>query len=571
MATQHQVQAQRAEEDRRHNKRTETQASRDEEQRDRASRRQAEATTRGQDLRLLGDVAKIIGGKNDPSWYNKVPQLVKDSSSFSFSNPLGAQMSILRGQPYGGDTFAGVMKLNFIPALGTQGTSLATELKQVANALYSAVRKGNSGGANYDSTDLMMYVLAVGLATEFWAECTRAYSVFKTYKTRNKYYGEQLAVFLGFDRSISTELANFREIINAFAVKINSLAIPKNIPLFSRLMWLGGNIFKDYDTHKSQLYAFVNKYYPVYKDVIGGVQYVLRNPAAPGTIDKARVKAIIDQITTSILENPDLGNISGDIQKFFSEAELLAIPVIDEDYHVEATYSLEVLSQINGATVNGALKAAPSGTLLGTWQLSDGRMGTGFGVTDGTTYPTQIKPLAIVNPFPAGSEPYSQQQLNSRIVNMYKDEVTDLDVMVATRLMCTYAVNVSQNQLEIQASGTEVITEVTLAKIDVANGTWVESSWGSYFLGFTEAAQVGTTLQTLAHFGFFEYDWHPQKWLLEISVSGGISTLYEFRPLFDVVNYSVLSPDALETMHIVAFQSELALVDWVGSKQEKSK
>lgn len=64
---------------------------------------------------------------------------------------------------------------------------------------------------------------------------------------------------------------------------------------------------------------------------------------------------MINPILEVLLASESIGIMSGDILKAFNTAALIGLKDIDEDYHIEPTYSAEVLSQIDTAIMPGML------------------------------------------------------------------------------------------------------------------------------------------------------------------------------------------------------------------------
>lgn len=108
---------------------------------------------------------KLQDKANDPKWYIVNGQLAKDVASFSFNNALGASFEIgthglttlVQPKKY---SLPGIMTIPYVPSIGysADGTSAANI---AAKNFYSFVRHQNSGHANYDSPDLMMYLMAM--------------------------------------------------------------------------------------------------------------------------------------------------------------------------------------------------------------------------------------------------------------------------------------------------------------------------------------------------------------------------------------------------------------------------
>lgn len=108
---------------------------------------------------------------NDPSWYYNSEQILRDVASFSFMKPLGYPLRYQNqvGPTAGSNTvmmngFSGFVpgvlsvQVGLTPGISTDSQS---PLNLAATNIYSFVRHKNSGSRNYDSPDLMLYLLAM--------------------------------------------------------------------------------------------------------------------------------------------------------------------------------------------------------------------------------------------------------------------------------------------------------------------------------------------------------------------------------------------------------------------------
>lgn len=204
--------------------------------------------------------AEHVSGHNDSSWYSRSQQLVLDAANLSYSSILGAKMerdaNIFDGiYPYAAPSIPGVMALRWAPAYGIS-TDANSAINVAARRLYSYVRHANSGHSNYDSPDLMIYIMAMDNLYALHAMGLRAYGVARHYQMLNRYVPETLLKALGFDASIQYNLADFRLALNTLAIKLSAMAVPSEFDIFKRHVWLNSGVYKDSPSEKSQMYVF---------------------------------------------------------------------------------------------------------------------------------------------------------------------------------------------------------------------------------------------------------------------------------------------------------------------------
>lgn len=200
---------------------------------------------------------------NSPAWYNKNPQLTKDVANFSFSQITGLPQNWSGDMPTKGSEFDGdkhyvppLMKLNYLPTYG-KSTMKSHALNVAAEKFYSFIRHANSGSRNYESPDLMMYIMAMDSAISLWAHAMRTYGLLRTYSPSNRYLPKQVVEAINGDfDAFQNDMAQFRSDINWFAAKLSSFNIPNTCDMIRRHMFMVSNLYMDQDSPKGQMYIF---------------------------------------------------------------------------------------------------------------------------------------------------------------------------------------------------------------------------------------------------------------------------------------------------------------------------
>lgn len=316
------------------------------------------------------DERRVQKAINDVAWYSKNPQLLKDAASIPFSNIQGLDLH-LPGLEAGGkeylDKLPGLMTFPVTPSYGVTGYD-SSAVNVAAQNIYSYVRHQNSGHTNYDVPDLFMYLAAMDQMYSYHAELTRIYGLMRYYNGYNRYVGRYLVHALGYDYDdLMVNLAGFRYLINQFAIKLSSLAVPAIMPIVDRHRWMYSNIYMDKANLKAQLYAFVPHYYGQYIEP-NNVAVSVNTPyaylaAVSGEADANTlpygwtVNAIalrINGFMENLLGSEDIGIMSGDILKAYGAGSCYMVNALNEDYVVAPVYVPDpVLQQIHNLTAVG--------------------------------------------------------------------------------------------------------------------------------------------------------------------------------------------------------------------------
>lgn len=408
---------------------------------------------------------KVRVDRNDPQWYFKDQQILKDVASFSYSKPLGAPLRMDQVVPPYGTTKPGVL-CNSVPGVMgiriclTPGVSenAQSPLNLAAQNIYSYIRKDNSGAKNYDPTDLMMYLLAMDSLYSAWNWMKRIYGYASTYSQTNYYKPRAYAALDFVDiEDVFANLADFRAYLNMAAYRISAFCCPAVMALNIRHSWMFSGIFKDAETIKAQEYMYVPNYFYKFDEVSTTTGTSLSifnvhlgrwfqtdstdNETTIWTVP--RLKWMLDTLINSMQYSEDVGTMSGDILKAYGESGLFKLSSFDADYRVDAMYSKEVLSQIENARI----------TPLGEGLFYDVTTATKTELTikqDPNTNFIKFKPTIPIN----------RHSRNGAFLNFHWNDPTPEDVIVATRLQHTYDVATTGDKVTLTSVGTELATDM---------------------------------------------------------------------------------------------------------------
>lgn len=498
---------------------------------------------------------------NDVSWYAKNEALLRDSASFAYGIPLGTAINSVpqaNFSQFGGTTISatglakvipGVCAVHFVPTIGmSDDTYSAANL--AARNIYSFVRHANSGSANYDSPDLMMYLLATDSCFSFYAMMVRAYGLMRTYSATNRYLPKVLVESMRLNyNDLMTKLAEFRYFINQYAVKLGSLCVPGDMSYIERHIWMNSYVYTDSASWKAQNYLYVQDAFYTFVEQTEGPGYLEYTDWVTNSGSNMGLNEIIafaNALIEPLLASEDIGIMSGDILKAFGRDNLFYVNMIAEDYTVLPAYSAEVLSQIENTIVLGEPSAS---TTLSTYSRN---------ITQDVTGPTAgaIRQHFFWEVSATTATPGYRSQIAAlalpRILNMHKDEVSAGDTMVATRMMnivtqLGYSTEPSPGYAvwEVEQCGSEICVSVEISYIvpGAARGRYNLNTYGII---------VPTTQASITQAALASFDWAPQFAVVYYQSSG--SQVQGYTTDFD--NYTVLTSNDLTRMHDAALLSE---------------
>lgn len=493
---------------------------------------------------------KDAKGHNDVAWYTRNSQLVLDAGRLSFNVPTGAHIEWdtastidnINGAAPANMKLPGVVRLGFVPTYGVCDTA-DDPLNVAAQNIYSYVRYANSGAKNYNVQDLMLYLMAMDNCYMYYQRMCRAYGIARVYSQLNRHMPRTIAEALHLDLdNIIANLANFRAYINNVGAKLGSLCVPSDMPIFERHMWMCSGVFADAPTPKSQFYVFDPNICGIFKEVTsttGGSLDVYTFTASPATVTS--MIQDMEALLQAIVSSEDSGIISGDIRKAYGD-RLFHVTGITDDYTVIPVYNVEVLRQIQNATIVRTV-SFPSNHII-IQDLTDNILKTAFSIyVDSAFYEgNRIMTGSDAQPDPG------EVLVNSRFM------ITGPCEHVA-RSGSPSATNPGRYLMTPTAIGTEVINSCTIYGTPLA--TAPEFSYVQWY--GQDVTASGNTFIFLVNYAYLEnFNYHPRVGTLAASIydsSTDIITQERVRTMQDVDNYAVVNSTVLYNLHNTALLS----------------
>lgn len=477
-----------------------------------------------------------------------ISQLVIDAANISYANQLGAKMTYdmewdLQYNPIKRPAIPGVLQLNFLPTVG-RSEDQTSAINVAARRLYTFVRHANAGHSNYESPDLMLYILAMSSLYTIHAMGVRAYGLMRYYTLRNRYVPRELIAAAGFNaNAMMGNLADFRAYLNTLALKLSAMAVPKEFEYFNRHVTLVSNVFADSPNDKAQLYVYNPEAFFLYEgfeDKKGGqLKYYKTHVAGGYTL--TTYMATVEEMAKEIFGDEDMNIMSGDILKAYN-GEVISVGIIGEDYQIAPLFDMNQLVQINNsvflgqANVWGALAVGQENGIL--------KADISFSADSAV---------------PRGHENYA-------LVSIPLDNPTPIDTFNATR---NSVIRISEGSLgrttadsfssEVLTTGViytrgyvedddaEIWTDVTIWNPRYSSQVWIDVSANP-----VEQAKIWTYLSQLTKFQMFPI--HH----LYITEDDDEQDVMEFFDYFgDVDNYAIVHKSTLQKIHDVNLLSLL--------------
>lgn len=337
---------------------------------------------------------------NDPSWYSKSPELLRDSASvpFNYAAGLPVNYSNIDAAKFAGATNTGklttdktyrspgIMTFYLRPSLPI--TSEASDpVNQAFVSAVSFLKHTVSATLPYTSSDLCMMLIGMGQIYSYINFLQRTYALAMKYSIENRYLPYTALVASGVNpASVVNQLADFRYGINVLISKASALCVPSNVAYFFRMAMIYSNIYIEGTSSKDQMYMYAPAGFWMYAEGDNSVlesgastlQYLpfidqsvfdqfLESPSTFGPEMNLRsVNSLLqygEDLINRMLGSEDIALMSAQIMRAYGSNGVLKLAMIPEYIPIEPVFDIGVLEQMHNATVftNFKLSTYPYG------------------------------------------------------------------------------------------------------------------------------------------------------------------------------------------------------------------
>lgn len=419
---------------------------------------------------------------NDVSWYTRYPSLVKAQSSLIFNTRYGHNYDVLSGVTLKAgftrtnyNSIPGCVTFNFRFTVAGDGTE-SDAFNVCSKNLYTYIRHANSGAANYESSDLMQYVLSVLGLTTMLEQAKRDLRLVYTFNPLNRYVHKAALRARGYSLTeIDNMIANSAQYvgrINNLVAQINTFKIPKDFPIFDKFEWLVTNLFKDDDLDKATYYMYQTRD-RVHYDWANRVVDFTNTP----TTTFANYLDAIQLEINNLLNYEDIGIMIGDILKAYKQEGCRVWAPMQLGEIQDATKSDEVLRQIENNTWYSFNDVLHVKQINANTQL--------LGLYQGTSTTPGVIDVTIGS----GSETAGIITSNtafSPILVMHDNEVTADDILTSTRntnsFVAGYTSSGKPNYGKMTHYTTNVLTDCSVTYFDPSGVLFTEILTHSFLI-----------------------------------------------------------------------------------------
>lgn len=516
---------------------------------------------------------------NDPAWYSNDAQLLKDAASIPFSwalgtpitrnNPLYQTGTVYSRRSLDSDFIPGICSLRLSPSVG-RSDGPQSPINIAAFQTYAFVRHANSGHSNYDPTDFMLMLTAMGQIYSYINWLQRIYGCITLYAQKNRYLPTAVLTAQHVDAlDLNSNIANFRYGINMLINKAASFAVPASMPYYNRMAFLYQNIYTEGDSIKDQLYMYTPdgfwSYSAFESDIPGSLTFRDLRAEYPTLMTTKNLLDFGDSLISVLIKDEDINIMSGDILKAFGQENIIKLQTLPTEYTLIPVFNLAVLEQMKNTKAVGDL-ISKSGSLamssLGVYQSPDASY---------LVHMPRVQNSGSSLPEKRSMHVGMSALCENKILTTLIADVSPETVIENTRLMATgthYSFNPNTGDVSVDITGgTELCSwveiwdrgyeEVGPGLVDIVDFSYTyrygETLYGPDLM--TEPVEgFRSLLPSLLASCNFKYRPEMRTTLVISEASTGPAS-YETYTSFDVDNYAVLSTQDLEKMHETALLS----------------
>lgn len=496
---------------------------------------------------------------NDPTWYAQTPALLQDAASIPFSQAVGTSFQINASSNAEGYTTSqkmvvpGIMTASIIP-IPAGAVSPTSPLNIAATALFTQVRKANSGTANYNSPDLMIYAIAMGNIYSYLNFLIRVYGTVNLYSHSNRYLPRALTIAQGINfTDVQSSLANFRYGVNTLIHKAASLACPASMTYFRRLAFLFSGLYAEGESVKSQLYMYIPQAFMKYEETAeqtgGSLSCAWFGRTGLPEDQLWTTQQLIDYgnaLLEPIITSEDMNIMSGDIKKAYGD-NLLSLMTLGEEYVVMPTTDLNVLEQFQNMDYYPFEETGS----IDNVDVSITQSQEGY-----TPYLNAI----CHYPVQTGLSITAVLETNTHLLTTILTQPNAADVMERTRLMTT-AIRIGGANAHIEVTScTEVVRAVYIWSFNpdtlALEWTALARNWLVNPSTVEEKDEFSTEKLAMQHCLAENFKFHPKMFYYKNIGQEVLAPVYQLVNMaVDIDNYALINRSDLDRMNEAALLS----------------
>lgn len=509
---------------------------------------------------------------NAYGWYNRIPQLTADATRLQYSWPTGRPINLgSTAQPYK-YMVPGVLVEYLVPTYGFTST-ITDPINVMAQQMYAYLRKDQTSTAVFDRQDALIYEFAVAEMYSYIEFLRRTYGLATRASVENAYIPNRLIEAMGIDPAdVVTNLSQLRYGINLLIQKASQFAVPNEMTLFSRKVFLYSEVYIEGSSIKDQMYMYSPAGFYVYANDSETKAGMLRYQEFLNTTDLSSLSlySVKDLLTigngmiNALMDAGDVSFVSGAIVKTFGN-NLISLNLLPEEYFVSPRFDITVLEQMKNATVipykaynKPNLEQNPATNTL----IFEPEFDSSKWIESDTPNNNQLKANAI-----------RALQLK-KMLQTTTGEVSPAVTMENSRLMvaCVQDDSIANTVLNLYC-GTEICVNAVMYQNSMTSGS-TSNNYG--YAAFTHVYPVAVTTDQNFNAGSADgsytrlltmlrsgsaFDFKPPCYLLSTfstADSSGVVGNGYLTYLHDVDNYMVLDDIELRRLHEAAL---ISLVD----------
>lgn len=502
---------------------------------------------------------------NDWRWYAHSESQLNAYAQLNFNSILGSVDPRIHGGKRANigvaDAVPGIMALYTIGIPGI-ATGPMDPVNEASSIIGEFMRSKVSGERNYDSANIMQYILCVKSMLALHGFLKRAYGLLGGYTQLNQYTPKALihAMGLSYDDLVKNK-ENFYGVINEFGNSLRSYPIPDIFSLVTRECFMYTEIFTDAQGEKCQYYMYSPAGFyqydiaPLSQDPPEPAQLKfkpLRAFATPGwaLMGFEDICEYINEIRSAFANQvSSWAQIIGDIIRSY-DGKFFRISEFTQDYKIQPVYSEELSSQIENAIVH------ETNSLWTTMH---------FDIKEVVPSDTSLVPYLTCAPFVQNTA----QTAESWLMNFHNGHPTPADIMVSSRCMSIPSVVTDfTTSSKLLTAGSEVVVRGSIWQYRQITATSVpelqQADFSSCMLldlssttGY-ESRSYANVLRIIPLLSAF--DWHP---IIYPGVKGKESTTPQecatIGNLVDYNEYRFLSNAEIANLNKCALLSEFGI------------